>query len=296
MRIFLLAFMALVTFSNISCQRTTAAPAPAGVINPEASVANSEGTPTSIALPEIEITRFTPLDENERFAFARDNIEVPPPIWGMDILTLYAIRNNDIENRRELFTWEDVTEGHIQFSHDFRKAFFSTRQRELIPPTSLQSFYKVNGSTGEVKRLPIEVEPRWRITQDGRFVAFINRWLLSDTGETTGRWDREQANIFVFDSETETMTQLTWRTNMPIESGWTLYRLGNIFRVFGGHTSFALAATELDPATLELRTLWDMTDWDIVDPADRISPPDISTEPWIDDVLWPNQNLTVRLR
>jgi len=170
-------------------------------------------------------------------------------------MTLYAVRDNDIEDRRELFLWENVDDTHgVQFTSDFRTVFFT--EREAIPPTAFKPLYKANGVTGEVKRLPMGVMLPWRASKDGRFIAFINWWQQTDF------LNREQANIFVYEVETGEMTQLLWRVNMPLEGGWILSRYENIFLIRGGMDQGGVAAiAELNPATMELKTLVDVTDW-----------------------------------
>jgi hypothetical protein len=204
------------------------------------------------------VARFTPLADNERFAFTFEMIRPTiigissiPPIWAVWELTLYAVRNNDIEDRRELITWEDVGDtAGVQFTSDLRTVFFTVRQR--VPPTPFQLLYMVNGSTGEVKKMPIEVRLPWRASKDGRFVAFLK--------EGGGR--SQEANISVFEVETGAITHLVWKANMRLEDGWALFMDENIFLIRGGFEKGRVATlAELDPVTMKLRTLMDITDW-----------------------------------
>jgi hypothetical protein len=271
-RIFLFAFVATATFSGASCNRRE--PATADAVHPENTDSGQYEMHTPTVSLADEIVKFPPLADNERFAFAFKRT-AQPIIWG---LTLYAVRGNDIESRRKLFTWEDVadTDG-FQFTSDFRTVFFAVRAERQQVGESLQwhhlfqPLYMANGVAGEVKRLPMEVMLPWRASKDGRFVAFINIWQVSDTGEDTGDWDREKANIFVFEVETGVITQIAWKSNMHIEGGWSLYRYDNIFLIHGSFEKGKLAAlAELNPTTMELRTLVDLTDsYNRIEPNDE---------------------------
>jgi hypothetical protein len=253
-RIFLFAFVATAAFYSVSCNRRE--PTTADAVHPENTDSGQYEMHTSTVSLADETARFPLLADNERFAFTFGRAAQSIIWW----LTVYAVRDNDIESRRKLFVWEDVadTDG-FQFASDFRTVFLAVRQRN--PPSDWHTLYMANGFTGEVKRLPMEVILPWRASKDGRFVAFINIWQVSDTGECTGDWDREKANIFVFEVETGVITQIAWKTNMHIEGGWSLYRYGNTFLIHGSFEKGRLAAlAELNPTTMELRTLVDLTD------------------------------------
>ena len=242
---------------------------------------------SSAATAEV-VANFMPLGENERFAY-----RLQRPGGGRIDLTLYAITDDDIENRRELFTWgnTDGDEG-IQFTDDFRVAFFLERWQDAPPFSRL--LYKVNGDTGEVKKLPVEVVRPWRASKDGRYIAFTNIWLPG-----TGSWDRRQANIFVFDVTTGTSTQLAWKTNAPVESAWDLHRLDDAFLITGTFERGAPAALAmLCPSSMELRTLWDATSINFpVDPSDRIHMlPLDDVNNVLDDVLLQQFDPNIRLR
>ena len=257
MRSFLLIFTALAVFSGVSCHRAAPAPAVAEVISPETPVAGSIGIQVPAALPTGEITRFAPLDGNERFAYSLWNRLVDSRPHAVFFMELYAVRENNIEDRRLLFTWEDMDAGlSVQFSSDFRTVFFVSWGEDAY--SGWLFLYMADGATGEVRRLPTRVLSSWRVTKDGRFVAFLDTWQRSDTGERIPRHNKEQANIFVFDVEAETTTQLVWRINRPIDGGWRLLRFDNVFNIHGTFERGTVAAVaELNPATMELKSLWD---------------------------------------
>jgi len=272
MRYFLLIFCFLLFFN--SCHRKNS---------------NTEQTYLyTPALIEEVVAQFTPLDANESFAYTLQ----PRPLLPGRNMTLYAVRDNNIEDRRKLFIWEDVddTDG-VQFTSDFRTLFFTARQRfegASHLTYAFQPLYMANGSTGEVRRLPTDIRLPWRASKDGRFIAFLQ-----------GEWGRQETNIFIFELETSAMTHLVWRANELLPAGWSLFRYSNTFLIQGGEQTFVTTLAELNPETMELRTLLDITDIN-----NRIEPSDetlyllsklIDEENLIgDDVrLW---DTTIRLR
>jgi len=282
MRYFLLAFCFFLFFS--SCQR---------------EARNTEqAAPDAPVLATEAVGRFTPLADNERFAVlhlgaSRPGADVVRPSF----MTFYAVRNNDITDITELFTWENVLvpgADDPQFTSDFRTAFFRVRAQEPLP-FPLYALYMANGSTGEIKRLPILVPSaiggNFRVTKDGKFAAYPR-------GGQGGQ--AASVLISVFDIEAETMTQLTWRVTERGFGGWLIFRSDNGFMIHRtGEGGDPLAIAELDPATMELRTLWDNTDWsknqdDIPIPPNYHSMLEGSL--WVDDVVLQWRDPNVRLR
>jgi len=234
------------------------------------------------------VARFAPLAENERFAFTRRNFS-RPGVGGQTNFTFYVVRNNDINDVTQLFTFEDAGSSGPQFTSDLRTAFIMTHGRFADPPpppNNPNPFLMIDGNVGEIRRLP---EGIWRegaisrVSKDGRYTAFlIERDAINY---------RDQVNIFVFDIETETRRQFTWRINSPLQGVWRIFRFENVFRIYAHDDGYIAAVAELDPATMELRTLWDRTNenhgWNL--------PNFFENEEWVDDVLGQPWNPNVRL-
>jgi len=269
MKIMLKLFITVIALLALSCHRNTppAQGATEETLYSESVIEEYEEIHDSATVATAETISFTPLADNERFAYTM------PLIFDSDghvrgAMRLYAVRNNDIDDVSELFTWEEAIWQSIQFTSDLRKCFFAMR---VLPPHRTQEpllvshfkryLYVADGSTGEVRRLPVQVMPRFRVSKDGRFVSFINNWQLPYFEKNIFYSEWEQANIFLFDIETETMSQFIWRTNSRISGSWDVFRFDNVFRIYaiaeGG--TYIAAAAELDLATMELTTLWDMT-------------------------------------
>jgi len=260
MRCLLLTFGIFLFFS--SCQRGNSNAEPVIFYAP-LSTAEVVDVQVSVGFALELVGRFTPLAENERFAFSQRNIP-HPTVGGTRSYTFYVVRNNDINDVTELFTFEDSDDAP-QFTGDYRTAFILTYGRFADPPDPYDNpFLMIDGNIGEIRRLP---EGAWvggslnRVSKDGRFTAFLDYRILTDTGEWTGQNSHEQVNIFVFDIKNEAMRQLVWRTNMRIEGGWSISRSGNIFLIQGRFEKGGLVAlAELDPAAMKIRVLIDATD------------------------------------
>lgn len=156
-----------------------------------------------------ETIRFTPLNDNERFAYSLEGVQNVRGFRMMN-MTLYAVRNNDIEDISELFTWKDVLWFGIQFTDDYRMCFFAVWQRSEIPPHSpsfTHYLYMVDGATGEIKKVMTNLMLPFRASKDGRFVCYINQWRLSDFEKGLILSETEKANIFLYDIENKTMRQ-----------------------------------------------------------------------------------------
>ena len=276
-KLFLFALMVTMAFLPVSCHRHT----PATVIETvysETTSNNVDATQDPAAIPE-EITRFTPLNDNERFAYsienARDN-QGQQAWWN---ITLYAVRNNDINDVTELFTWENIEWSNVNFTDDLKVCFFLARQRTENMHIWTSNLYKANGFTGEVRRLITDTIPLFRVSTDGRFISFIKE-----------NPDRYSANIFLFDVENEIMVgEFEWRLNRTVNS-WEIFRYENIFRIFGTLMGVELiAAAELNPATMEFRTLWNNAAAEDIKDI-------IHVDDWRDDVSRLFRNPNIRLR
>jgi len=245
-----------------------------------------------------EIVRFTPLGENERFAYAVENAQSPMgfAMWKM---TLYAVRNDNVADISELFVWEYVTWENIQFTGDFRVAFFFARQWTASSPPA-RHLYMANGNTGEIRKIMSTRDSSdFRVTKDGRFIGFIGDWDSPNyEAPTFPHLGYEKVNLFVYDVENKTMkNHVTWHINGFIDGGWSIFRRDNIFIIYadleGGHIA---AATELNPETMELTALWDMTNInDRISPLPRFAHSDRYCE-WQDDIIWQRNDPNIRLQ
>jgi len=274
-------------FLNISCYRDAASSVDAiEVLNIKA--AEYEIIPIdNIAdnVPRLAITRFTPLGENERFAYTDDAG-----------VTLYAVRNNDIEDISELVFLGDAMWHSVQFTSDLRRSFFARWRLPSDLPLRYRvrsPIYMANGETGEIKRLPIDADHWFRVSNDGRFVGFIDPYVRSELENNRRITEREQANVFIFDIEAETMTEFQWRTNARADGGWHIHRFDNGFRIYGltERGDHIMAAAEIDLSTMELTTLWDRTAG-----SDDTTPLPFFGDDWFDDVSLQFRNPNVRLQ
>ena len=226
---------------------------------------------------------FTPLKDNETFAFYSGGIAgANGNVTHFDI-TMYAVRNNNPDDLGELFTMENMDDyvASVQFTGDFRTAFLLAKDG---------TFYMATGSTGEIKKLRTAVRsPVFRITEDGRFGAFVKE-----------EWGKPEAYISVFDIETETMRQLTWKLNRRIEGTWDIGRYNGVFFINGTYErGGSQALAELDPSTMELTTFYDRTNRTMTDhrPSDITPPPSVITflGDVIDDICRQYDNPDIRL-
>ena len=258
----------------------------------EISTGLVEGQPveTNVLIEEItEPIRFAPLGDNDRFAYAIQTVRNDAG-RGVHKMTVYAARNNDIEDITELFSWMDVRYGEvIQFTSDFRKGFFLAIQRGENPHIWTHNLYMANGLTGEIRRLLTDTGSLLRASKDGRFVGFLGRGQVG-----------ESVNIFLFDIASETIVgEFEWRTEWPVSGGWDIFRFDNGFRIYGTwERGQIIAVAELDPDTMELRTLWDGTGSEIdVDWVHSIlSNPTRADDDWNDDVVRQRRDPTIQLQ
>lgn len=281
--------------NTISAQLPETAPATITTTDSPAIPVEEQPVEDDIALAQTEWerpTHFAQLANNERFAYEIRVVQNPQ--WGwMQNLIFFAIKDNNIENITELFAWEDIVDYPVNFTGDYRIVFFAVQRRaENSPykPISPHYLYMADGNDGIIKRLPVNIMPQFRVTKDGKFVAFLNSS------------EKEQANIFVFDVEKGTRMPLGWRTNKPIDGAWVFFRFGNTFRIYGTTEGGSIAAAaDIYPATMELRILWDITDRNMLIPDGGISPiPSLDDldgyNEWQDDVLFQNWDPNIRLQ
>ena len=203
-----------------------------------------------------EIARFTPLNDNERFAFSTQTIH-DENFRSHNRLTFFAIRNNDISDVTELFTWEPILRWDIQLTNDLKKAFFIQTTPDFMRRESerINHLYMANGITGEIRRLPADIgHDSMRVSKDGRFVLFQKN--VFGAGYVT---------IFLLCVENEALVrEYAWKPNVPRDlsgiSAWNIRRFDNVFRIYAsGESGFIYAAAELDLSTMKLETQWE---WD----------------------------------
>jgi len=145
------------------------------------------------------------------------------------------------------------------------------------------NLYVANGITGEIRRLLTGAESRWRVSKDGRFIGFLY-----------GRRN-DFITIYLFDVTAERIvSQFEWRTNRPI-ANWSILRFDTIFIIRADfENGYTVAEAELDPATMVLQTIWDITD-----PNNIVSPSPnrlIEGRAGGDDVMVQDANPNIRLR
>jgi hypothetical protein len=280
------AVVVALSFPVLSCFGDT--PAPASIEVEYAGTASVEQEEAQSVVDETadEITRFPPLADNERFAFSEHSVQLSPVIWQPHI-TIYAVNDNNIENAVELFTWA-ISRNNIQFTSDFRTAFLHVGRYAIPGRVTSFDIYMADGNTGEIRRLLTDIRGNFRASKDGRFILFqIHRG-----------W--EFAHLFLFDAKSETIVgEFEWWPENHIpggdfsQSSWAIRRFDNVFRIYAlGEHGYIDAVAELNPATLELKMLWN----DFRE-AGFSRPPNLShDEGWADDVGIQHANPNIMLR
>ena len=254
-------------------------------------------------MPEA-VMRFTPLAENERFAYFFETRGGTFPTS----LTVYAVQDDDIENAAYLFTIDgregDYSTNTITLTEDLKTLFFvrwrnpPLRGRRPLP-RNVPNLYMANGATGELQRLPVFISStQWlsfRITRDGRFVVFIDPFPDYDyeSGSFTGSAESHQATIVVYDVEQRTTMRYVWEIEGSIESSWRLTAMGYTFGIFGTmERGGRLARAEFDPASMALKTIYDFTGgW-----LSEIPPPRYDDDWREDELRIQMENPAIRLR
>jgi hypothetical protein len=236
-----------------------------------------------------EIIKFTPLRDNERFAYTTQTQHGNlGRVWQR--MTMFAVRDNNIENVTELFTWEPVRHSDIQFTSDFKKGFFIESNIIRWDDSDLYHLYMVNGFTGDIRKLlpDIGLSSGFRVSKDGKFILFLGSSYPT----------RDFMDFFLFDVENEVMLgEFEWRPNRqflpwgdPIHS-WRVRRSNNIFWLLATVAEFIVAAAEFDPITMELKTFYST-----LDESGFPSLPIRGDEGWSDDVAQYHRNPNVRLQ
>ena len=233
----------------------------------------------SFFLPAQETTVFTPLADNERFAFYSFSVPLSPAIHRPDI-TVFAVRDNNVNDISALFTWENVRFNNAQFAHDFKKCFF-------LVDASPYLLYRANGFTGEIKKVLALNNGNWRVSNNGRFVLFLGNSVVR----------LPFAHLLIFDVENEAIVgEFEWRPEIDPMFGevfWEVARFDDIFRIYAiDELSYITAVAEIDPETMILRTLWN--DYRTVGLPSR---PSYNHDlKWVDDIRLQTSNPTVFLQ
>ena len=212
-------------------------------------------------------THFIPLADNERFAYSVRQVENEDGTPRKD-MTVYAVRNNDTGDTREVFSWKHVdilTGDNFQFTDDL-KTFFFKETRNVARYFHRSDLYMADGRTGKVRKLLPDILFGFRLSHDGRYIAFVNLYREFDPENAVVIREYEKANIFLFDIENEIMHQFEWQMKSPINGGWTLRRAGNVFKIYADAEEdlTVVGEAELNPETLELTILWDKSYLDLV--------------------------------
>jgi len=221
---------------------------------PVPAIAENDLTQSPAAPLANEITIFTPLNDNEQFAI---NFQAVPQAFVLpwNVMTIFAMRDNDFQDVSVLFSREPVHVHDVQFANNFKKCFFMEEDwrhpDKTIPYIHVhRHIYMANGFTGEIRRLLSNIgSVLWRVSHDGRFIGFID-----------ANSHREYTHINLFDVENGVMIgQFGWKPTMTGAGhvfGWQIHRFENIFRVSAfDEVGVVATAAELDLFTLELTPL-----------------------------------------
>ena len=222
-----------------------------------------------------DITFFEPLKSEENLAFGirYDDHE------RINILTLYVVSDNDLQNITEIGTWRNVplSQG-VHFTNDFKMCFFT-----VIKPidryfSSFDIFW-ANGYTGEIGLLTNIPASPFRISSDGRYLVFIDPFTNFFT-----------ANIYIFDVvERKITNKVEWTTNHRVDAGWRIHRSENVFYIYGMQGISIVAYAIFDVQTAELSVEWDMTNVN----TDFL--PSITDPNWQDDIVFYESNPNIKL-
>ena len=213
-------------------------------------------THISVFIPAQETTGFTPLANNERFAYTTPH-SFNNEGRGQWVLHLFAVQGGDIENAVPLIATGSIRNWEVQFTSDFKKAFFINIDYpgNGISAPDIHSFYMANGLTGEVKRLMVDTSyASWRVSRDGQYILF-------QSFEHRAGY----VNLHLFDVENEAIVdEFIWRPDRPARlnqsapiQAWEIRRHGSIFRIYATtELGFVAAIAEFDPASRQVVTLW----------------------------------------
>jgi hypothetical protein len=186
-------------------------------------------------------------------------------------LVAYAVQDNNLEDIRELFRRERVSQSLTRISEDLRTIFFL----HLINGTGLH-LYMANGTTGEIKKLFISDRGMYTVTANGRYVgAIISMWRMAprngkdgSDGYTSVPSDNPDRNkqvlIIIYDTEQGAVKNIVpWNLLGTFHGGrGSIESYDNLFRIRADAdgTAGTLAIAELDPETENLTVLWDISD------------------------------------
>ena len=239
-------------------------------------IASAFAVLAAASLSAEEPTRFTPLADNERFAITVHSIRESDVIW-RTYMTLFAVKNNNINAITELFTWDSVRMQDVQFTSDLRKCFFLMSTPLILHTLDQYDLYIADGSLGEVKRVLTDMGSAiWRVSNDGRFVLFQGAERSSD-----------HVIVSLYDIENDVIIrEFEWKPNRQSISGsiqgWSINRFNNIFRLYAIlEMGYIGAVADINPSTMELITLWDNFS---LSGLSLLSMPNIVDESWLDDI------------
>ena len=251
----------------------------------------------SLSLLAVEIHRFTPLEDNERFAYTIQSMHDSEGRSRME-LTLYSVRNNNVGDISQLFRWEHVRWWDVIFTSDYKKVFFIgiTRIGSGINAPQISNLYMANGHTGEIRRIISNNlgNAPLRVSQDGRFIIFQRLNFRSI----------DACQFYLFDVFRETVVgEFIWRPNKPEYfmkpnwpvNGWRFIRVGNIFRIIAiFEASGLLSVADFDPETQTFIALWNYPEKML-----EISFPDYDGSNalnWLDDIHLQKEDRNIMLR
>ena len=209
-------------------------------------------THISVFIPAQETTVFTPLADNEQFAFSAVSVRdsFGRNIWEM---TLYAVHDNDFDNLRVLFSRRSVNWSSIQFSNNNTIAFF--RETHFMGDggnsPQVHNLYIANGKTGGITPLLEDMHNNsgWRASKDGRFICFLEPF-------------QDYVQINLFDVAAASLAgQIIWRPDRPddfrtLAGSFSILRTDNAFRILWSSEITMIAEAIFDPSTMDIRTLW----------------------------------------
>jgi len=220
----------------------------------------------SFTLEADVITRFPSLQDNERLAHSTRRERRNPTarhIW-TPVMTLYAVRDNNIEDASVLFTWDNVPWFHIQFSNDLKMCFFIVETviaSDPVAPSVRRDLYVANGISGEVRRLLTGMgSAAYCISKDGRFILHLSSLIRDSRNYSVNLF-----NLYLIDVEKGgILDEFEWRLNRseyanemnPVE-GLDILAIDSIFRLLAvGYRELIIAEAEYDPGKMKLRTLF----------------------------------------
>jgi hypothetical protein len=279
-----------VVFLILSCHRNTPPPTANEVMYPKTGYYEQITIQYEPQNDHVSTTddsmKFTPLKGDERFAYSfKATVDDTGRRWRG--LAVYAVKDNDIENAVELFTWKLAEWSSIQFTSDLKKVFFFEIRHAPIQGVydGICNLYMADGLTGEIRLLTNIGYSPYRASKDGKFVCYRI--------DPNRRSSREPVTIILFDVEKEVIIgTIEWNPIIPVEYGYVgcdIARSDSHFEIYKTTEGPpVLAGARLDPETMEFEVLWDLSDPDALP-----SPFPTLEDVWNDDVR--SQRESVRL-